>query len=352
MIVGGVIMNNVIIKNSDKNNYLIRQNSLKLPLDFFQDLARNLLPSDKTLKIPKQEKEILNKRFNKLLEKDLENVKNGYYPKSLLFQMPFIEYIKNFPSLSIEILKMYLSIKNNKYENLPKNVDLSSYPKYFTRNFHWQSDGYFSYKSAKLYDLGVELLFLGTADIMRRQIIPPISKYINDLKNNHISDIKMLDIACGTSRSIKQVNEAYPEIKITGTDISPFYIEFSNKNIKSPNIDFIQANAENLPFENESFDIVTSVYLFHELPGNIREKVLSEMYRVLKKGGLLVIEDSIQLNDSKEIENVIYRFCKEFHEPYYKDYVQNPIEDFIINAGFKVNSSQYHYVAKVVSAYK
>lgn len=339
----------VNITNIDKNNYLLTQNLLKLPLDLIQDIARIILPNDKTLKITDIEKKILHQRFKKLLATDLENVKNGYYNKSLLFQIPFNEYIKKFPFLSVEIIKMYFSILNNKYNNLPKNIDLSEFPSYFTRNFHWQSDGYFSYKSAQLYDLGVELLFLGTADIMRRQIIPPITKFLN---NKKVSELKMLDIACGTSRIIKQINNTHPNLNITGIDISPFYVDFSNKNLQNENINFIQANAESLPFENESFDIITCVYLFHELPRSVRSKVLSEMYRVLKKGGLLVIEDSIQINDSNEIKNVIYRFCKEFHEPYYKDYVQNPIEDFIKDAGFNISESNYHYVAKVVTAYK
>lgn len=342
-------MNNKNINSIRVNNYLFIQNFLQIPLDFFQGLARKVLPSDKTLQITKEEKKILKRRFKELLEKDLENVKKGYYPKSLLFQIPFFEYLKDVPLLIIEVFKMYYSIKNNIYNNLPKNIDLSEYPNYFTRNFHWQSDGYFSYKSAQIYDIGVELLFLGTADIMRRQIIPPITNF---LENKDINKIKMLDVACGTSRVIKQINKTYQNLNITGIDISPYYIEFSKNNINSDNITFLQANAEKLPFEDNSFDIVSSVYLFHELPRNTRKTVLSEIYRVLKKDGLLVIEDSIQLNESNEIKNVIYRFCKEFHEPYYKDYVQNPIENFISEAGFIVQNTEYQYVSKVVTSLK
>jgi ubiquinone/menaquinone biosynthesis C-methylase UbiE len=342
-------MNNKNINSIRVNNYLFIQNFLQIPLYFFQCLARKVLPSDKTLQITKEEKKILKRRFKELLEKDLENVKKGYYPKSLLFQIPFFEYLKDVPLLIIEVFKMYYSIKNNIYNNLPKNIDLSEYPNYFTRNFHWQSDGYFSYKSAQIYDIGVELLFLGTADIMRRQIIPPITNF---LENKDINKIKMLDVACGTSRVIKQINKTHQNLNITGIDISPYYIEFSKNNINSDNIAFLQANAEKLPFEDNSFDIVSSVYLFHELPRNTRKTVLSEIYRVLKKDGLLVIEDSIQLNESNEIKNVIYRFCKEFHEPYYKDYVQNPIENFISEAGFIVQNTEYQYVSKVVTSLK
>ena len=337
------------ITNSDINSYIFTQRFLQTPLEFFQGIARNVLPRDKTLKITKGENEILRGRYKQLLKTDIDNVKNGFYSKDLLFQIPFNKYLKNLPFLSFEVFKMYNALKKNIYSNLPSNVNLDNYPSYFTRNFHWQSDGYFSYRSAQIYDLGVELLFLGTADIMRRQIIPPITEF---LKDKDVKEMKMLDIACGTSRVINQLHQVHPQLSITGLDISPYYIEYAKNNIKAENIDFIIANAEKLPFADQSLDIVSCVYLFHELPRSIRKKVLLEMNRVLKKGGLLVIEDSIQLNESKDIANVIYRFAKEFHEPYYKDYVQNPIEDMIEDSDFKIISSESHYVAKVVSGLK
>lgn len=343
-------MKTEIIKNSDINLYLFIQKFLQTPLEVSQNIARLLIPADKTVKLTKNENKILKERYNQLLKLDLNNVENNLYPKELLFQIPFGNYLKNLPFLSVEVFKMYNSFRKNLYSKLPKNIDLTKYPDYFTRNFHWQSDGYFSYKSAEIYDLGVELLFLGTADVMRRQIIPEISKFLEN--KNSKSEMKLLDIACGTSRVIKQIHTTHPELNITGVDISPYYIEYSKNNIKADNINFEVANAENLPFEDNSFEVISCVYLFHELPRNVRKKVLSEMYRVLKTGGLLVIEDSIQLTESQEIQNVIYRFAKEFHEPYYKDYVQNPIEEMVEEAGFKINSSNYHYVAKVVSANK
>ena len=53
-------------------------------------------------------------------------------------------------------------------------VDRSRYPRYYLRTFHWQTDGWLSERSARLYDFGVEFLFGGTADIMRRMAIPPV----------------------------------------------------------------------------------------------------------------------------------------------------------------------------------
>ena len=50
-------------------------------------------------------------------------------------------------------------------------TDLSAFPDYYLRNFHYQTGGYLSERSAKLYDQQVEVLFIGSADAMRRQAL-------------------------------------------------------------------------------------------------------------------------------------------------------------------------------------
>ena len=88
--------------------------------------------------------------------------------------------------------------RRNQYKDLPGDVDLSRYPSYFRRNFHWQTDGYLSRRSADLYDVGVEFLFLGTADVMRRQVIPPVSRMVQQCGDR----LRLLDVGCGTGRTL------------------------------------------------------------------------------------------------------------------------------------------------------
>ena len=64
-----------------------------------------------------------------------------------------------------------------------KVVVKDRYPAYYRRTFHWQTDGYFTEHSAEVYELGVELLFRGTADVMRRQIIPPVTRFIRTIRS-------------------------------------------------------------------------------------------------------------------------------------------------------------------------
>ncbi|KAI0562892.1 Methyltransferase [Gracilaria domingensis] len=71
---------------------------------------------------------------------------------------------------------------------------------------------------------------------------------------------------------------------------------------------FLQAAAECLPLADGTADIVYIVYLFHELPPEVRRKVLNEVHRVLKEGGLFVLTDSIQLGDSLSADGQLHQF--------------------------------------------
>jgi ubiquinone/menaquinone biosynthesis C-methylase UbiE len=111
-------------------------------------------------------------------------------------------------------------------------------------------------------------------------------------------------------------------------------------------------NAEHLPYVDAHFDVVTSVYLFHELPRSARRNVVREMFRVLRPGGLVVLEDSAQTSDSPQIAAVLAGFPAEYHEPFYKEYLADDLAGLLAECGFEVESSEPHLVAKVVVARK
>ena len=106
----------------------------------------------------------------------------------------------------------------------------------------------------------------------------------------------ILDIATGTGDLPIMMADKIEAKKIIGLDISEGMLEVGKQKIKAQNLDkrieMIVGDSENLPFEDETFDVVTvsfGVRNFENL-----EKGLSEIKRVLKKGGkLIVLETSV-----------------------------------------------------------
>jgi ubiquinone/menaquinone biosynthesis C-methylase UbiE len=288
----------------------------------------------------------LHRRLEALFERDLENVESGAYPRELLFQMPVREYVSGLPALALETARMIRRARSGRVRDLPKDVDLARFPDYFRRNFHWQSDGYLSRRSAELYDLGVEFLFLGTADVMRRQIIAPITRFSRE----NPGTLRVLDVGAGTGRALYQMGLAHPGHKYFGVDLSPYYVDRARELLAGRDVSLLVDNAEDLPLRDASFDIVTSVFLFHELPLSARRRVLSEMRRVARPGALLVIEDSAQLSDAPELEFFLENFGRDMNEPFFARYLRETLEPELESAGFHVHAVEPCFLSKIVIA--
>ena len=112
-------------------------------------------------------------------------------------------------------------------------------------------------------------------------------KFIKSL--NVITSDKVLDVATGTGDVAFAIKRNY-KCYVTGLDLSINMLEKAKQKSKKYNIsdiDFIEGDAENLPFDDNSFDKVVISYGLRNL-GNF-EKGLSEFHRVLKPNGRLGI---------------------------------------------------------------
>ena len=81
-----------------------------------------------------------------------------------------------------------------------------------------------------------------------------------------------------------------------------------------------------MPLPDASVDVATSIFLFHELPPEVRREVTREIARVLKPGGMFVFLDSLQLGDKPDWDGLLQSFPYRFHEPYYHGYLGDGLE--------------------------
>ena len=112
-----------------------------------------------------------------------------------------------------------------------------------------------------------------------------------------------LDVGSGSGALTIACAKKNPKATMVGCDIwrGSYKAEFSKglceNNAKLEgigNVRFENGNAVKLPFEDESFDAVTSNYVYHNIKGKNKQKLLLETFRVLKKGGVFVIHDYLK----------------------------------------------------------
>jgi len=318
---------------------------------FHQFLTANLpLPSP-------AERKALQRRFRALLTDEINHVRAGHYPERVLFQTNLLETLRALPDGVIEMPRVILRARKNRYDDLPDQatrphpIDLSRFPRYYRRNFHWQSDGWFSDESARRYDAGVDLLFGGTTDIMRRMIVPDVAASLADTPSPRV-----LDIATGTGRFLAQLHLAAPTARLYGLDLSTHYLKFAHTSLahiaQITDLSLVAENAESMPFADQTFDAVTCVFLFHELPSDARRNVVREAFRVVRPGGLFAVLDSAQLDSAPDIAFFLESFPKLYHEPYFKGYLRDPLPSLLAECGFEVVADRDHFVSRAVIAHR
>jgi len=290
-----------------------------------------------------------------LMDTDWEEAQNGLYPTSLLFDAPWLDWASRYPMVWLDMPSTWNRRKERQVNDLPNDVQSENYPDYYLQNFHHQTDGYLSDHSASLYDLQVEILFNGTADPMRRRVIKPLAQGLRHFGSRSSGQLRVLDVATGTGRTLRQLRAALPQTQLVGLDLSSAYLRQANRwlsQLPSELPQLVQGNAEALPFATGSMQGVTCVFLMHELPADARQNVLEECFRVLEPGGVMVLADSVQLADSPQFEVAMDNFRRVFHEPYYRDYISDDIDARLEQAGFTSIRANSHLMTRVWSASK
>jgi len=297
----------------------------------------------------------IQQKLELLLEADWQDAERGIYPKSLLFDNPWEDFFLYYPLVWLDMPQIWDRSNQKRSQEFSKELDTNGYPSYYLQNFHHQTDGYLSEQSANLYDLQVELLFGGSADPMRRRVLAPLKQGLQAFKAIPPRQIRILDVACGTGRTLKLLRSALPQASLFGTDLSPTYLRKANQllsQIPGELPQLLQANAEELPYLDNYFHAVTCVFLFHELPAAVRQRVIDQCFRVTQPGGFFVICDSIQLSDSPELLPIMESFEETFHEPYYGNYTRDDLVERLEKAGFQNITTEVHFMSKYLIAHK
>ena len=288
----------------------------------------------------------LNADMAALLEQDLANVETGIYPLPADHDGTLLTLLDRSRLFFRDLPHVYERRKRNATHEVLSAKTRGQRPDYYLQNFHFQSGGWLTEESADRYDTQVEVLFKGTANAMRRQALPPLAEAFAGRDQRKL---RLIDIGCGTGRFLDFVKQVWPRLPALGLDLSEAYIRHARRHLRGrARINLIVANAEAIPAPDNSCDAVTSIFMLHELPPDVRRTVIGEAARVLKPGGRLILMDSLQRGDEPDYDGMLERFPQHYHEPYYQSYLS---EDFSVVArrcGLAHRRDTKAYVSKVM----
>ncbi|MBF2056540.1 MAG: class I SAM-dependent methyltransferase [Cyanobacterium sp. T60_A2020_053] len=98
---------------------------------------------------------------------------------------------------------------------------------------------------------------------------------------------KILDLCCGKGQTTQFLVKYSDDV--TGLDISPLAIQEASKNV--PQAKYVEGFAQNLPFEDESFNLVHTSVALHEMTTDELRQIFAEVYRVLSVRGVFTFID-------------------------------------------------------------
>jgi ubiquinone/menaquinone biosynthesis C-methylase UbiE len=215
------------------------------------------------------------------------------------------------------------------------------YPHYYrSQNFHGIEGGYLTSSAATSYDPITQYVLPPNETWVRQSLIDAI----------RVKPSRILDLGCGTGSTTLMLKQAFPDAEVIGLDLSPYMLIAANYKATQANltIQWQHGYAEQTPFPDESFDLVTASLLFHETPPSISQAVLRECFRLLKPSGEVIILDGNQktLRQTEWLTNI-------FEEPYIQAYAQGNVDAWMGAAGFaQVQSQDFWWLHQISSGIK
>lgn len=281
-----------------------------------------------------------------LLMSDALNVREGLYPPMADDSASSLGHLARVRQMFADVPAAYARRTDRDASTAKAEPAAAGVPEYYAQDFHFQTGGYLTEGSARLYDVQVETLFMGAAGPMRRTALAPIAEFMRGRDQRRTT---LVDVACGTGRFLRQLRLAYPAMTLKGFDLSRPYLDEAARQLRGlRGAELIEAAAEKMPLADASADIVTMAFLYHELPPEVRRQVTAETARVLKPGGLFVFLDSLQMGDRPGWDGLLEAFPVRFHEPYYRSYAIDDLEAMFGAAGLEHYSTATPFLSKLM----
>ncbi len=218
-----------------------------------------------------------------------------------------------------------------------QNPDLI-YPEYYLRPFHAYDQGNLSWEAATEVEVAASAVHAriwpeagAQGDTRLRQSYHEVLKAQITEKPQDI-----LDLGCSVGMSTFALQAVYPQAKLTGLDLSPYFLAVAHYRAQQHHaqINWVHAAAESTELPDSSFDLVSAFLMVHELPRTATMQIFREARRLLRPSGHLAVMD---MNPKSEVHAKMPPYILTLlksTEPYLDDYFTFDIEQAMVEAGF------------------
>jgi ubiquinone/menaquinone biosynthesis C-methylase UbiE len=189
------------------------------------------------------------------------------------------------------------------------------------------------------------MMFMFNYETLVDPLLRYLRKFTPEFSGMKAGD-KVIDVCCATGAQVLEYGRC--GIVATGIDISPSMLKIATRNMrrqKAVNVSFQLADATNLPFPNGYFDYASISLGLHDKEKPIRYQIISEMRRVVKQDGALILID-FQVPLPRNVWGVLARAIEFLaggsHYQGFKDYLANEgLEDILKNHGLREECRTY-----------
>jgi ubiquinone/menaquinone biosynthesis C-methylase UbiE len=191
-----------------------------------------------------------------------------------------------------------------------------------------------------LYDQGLSVFFMGFLGDDHDDVGRSVAEFLKR-RYPDFAPRKMLDVGCTVGGDTLPWGESYPELEIHAIDPCAPLLRYAHGRAQSLGqpVHFHQMNGTSLSFPDDSFDLVWSAQVLHELPPKMLRRCLKECHRVLKPGGLMIHMELPPNHQVPPYEQFYIDWDAYYNnEPWYKAFRDMDPVRVVTDAGFAADS--------------
>ena len=216
------------------------------------------------------------------------------------------------------------------------------YPDYYTVSFHAYEKGNLNWEAAWEVESAAQAVHATIwqqTDGINKNGDPRLRQSYHEVLKAQLAmePQEILDIGCSVGMSTFALQATYPSAKVTGLDLSPYYLAVANYRARKQQLPlkWIHAAGEATNLPASSFDLVSSFLTFHELPQQAATAIIQEAGRLLRPGGYLALMD---MNPRSEVYRKMPPYILTLlksTEPYLDQYFTLDLESAFEEGGFE-----------------